>query len=114
MKSNLGSNYAIVDGGMHHLVYYADHHGDAASAVHVLGQVDGASGTETDLWNICGALCTTSDILASACPRSVSRSEACLRSRRRGAYCSTEGMLMFLSRDLPGSWWWTRRVCLAS
>jgi len=101
MKSNLGSNYAIVDGGMHQLVYYAHTMAMRLPPVHVLGQVDGASGTETDVWNICGALCTTSDILAKRMPAPGLKVGSVLAFEKAGAYCSTEGMLMFLSRDLP-------------
>ena len=100
-KSNLGANYAIVDGGMHQLVYYAHAMAMRLPPVHVLGQEQDAADVETDEWNVCGALCTTSDILAKRLPASNLKIGSVLSFEKAGAYCSTEGMLMFLSRDLP-------------
>lgn len=100
-KSNLGSNYAIVDGGMHQLVYYAHAMALRLPPVHVLGQTKETSGAGADEWNVCGALCTTSDILAKHMPAPGLEIGSVLAFEKAGAYCSTEGMLMFLSRDLP-------------
>ena len=100
-KTNVGSNYAIVDGGMHQLVYYAHAMALRLPPVHVLGQAADAAAGETDEWNICGSLCTTSDILAKRMPAPGLEVGSVLAFEKAGAYCSTEGMLMFLSRDLP-------------
>ena len=55
----------------------------------------------TDSWNICGSLCSMNDILA----KQVSLPEVdigdTLCFENAGAYCMTEGMALFLSREIP-------------
>ena len=52
-------------------------------------------------WNVCGSLCTTTDILAKKMPLGDIRIGDVLLFDKAGAYCMTEGVSLFLSRDLP-------------
>lgn len=98
IKKNGGHNFAIVDGGMHQLVYY----GHAMSLQQPVCRVlsDGQDGDE-ELWSFYGSLCTTNDVLAKQIPcRGVHVGDVVL-FEKTGAYCMTEGISLFLSRDLP-------------
>lgn len=118
-KKNAGLRYAIVDGGVHHLVYFGHAMAMKQPPVRLLEpdvsntftevsnicpdaqSVDGTGTLADGLWNICGSLCTAYDILV----KKISIKNLCIGSvfafDNAGAYCMTEGMLMFLSRDLP-------------
>lgn len=97
-KTNCRENYAIVDGGIHQLVYY----GQAMAMRHPqmevfsLGKPD-----ERQPWTICGSLCTVNDILVKRCSLPPLAPGDILAFSNAGAYCVTEGISLFLSRDLP-------------
>lgn len=109
-----GERYAIVDGGMNHLTYYGQSmamrrppchvvglrgaRARAAGAGRGLGSGDGGPG---EGWNVCGSLCTVNDIIAKRLPLEGLQVGSLLAFGRAGAYCATEGMSLFLSRDLP-------------
>lgn len=112
VKRNAGQAYAIVDGGMHHLVYYGGSMALRQPPVRVLGDGDAAfrPAGEKDAppaspgdgpWNICGSLCTVNDILVKQLDAPGLAVGSVLAFGRAGAYCPTEGMNLFLSRDLP-------------
>lgn len=117
-KVNAGQRYAIVDGGIHQLVYYgqsmamkqppcylldADAAAGAATGTTSAGAAAGASAPDdaVEPWNICGSLCTVNDILAKQLPLAGLDTGSILAFRFAGAYCMTEGISLFLSRDLP-------------
>ena len=52
-------------------------------------------------WNLCGSLCTINDILAKQLPMADLKKGDVIRFENTGAYCMTEGIALFLSRDLP-------------
>lgn len=89
--------YAILDGGIHHLVYYGQSMGLRVPPYEVYPARQG----ETCIYQICGALCTVNDLLlkAVALP-SLAIGDAFI-FKMAGAYCPTEGMNLFLSRCLP-------------
>ncbi len=58
-KCNHGENYAIVDGGIHQLVYYGQFMAMKHPEMYLLSDRKG----EQKEWNICGSLCTINDIL---------------------------------------------------
>jgi len=66
------------------LVYYAHAMAMRLPPVHVLGQEQDAADVETDEWNVCGALCTTSDILAKRLARVQPQDRERAFVRRRG------------------------------
>ena len=50
---------------------------------------------------ICGSLCTVSDVLVKALPLEDAKSGDILEFARTGAYTVSEGIYLFLSRDMP-------------
>lgn len=98
LKQNQGQNYALVDGGMHHLVYF----GQSMAMKHPYLQVCGKEQAETaDVWNICGSLCSMNDVIAKQVPLPALSIGDALCFANAGAYCMTEGIALFLSRELP-------------
>lgn len=98
-KINNGRMYYIVDGGIHHLQYYGQIKGQQQPYIYA-GEEKGIE--ESREVTVCGALCTANDVLI----RSVQLPAKKLGDRivflNAGAYCTTEGISLFLSRDLPG------------
>ena len=111
-KSNKGTNYAIVDGGMNHLNYLGQMMGMKVPVIkHVsIGQSDthnlgvslteNVSGEEAN-WSLIGSLCTTADVIV----RQAAFKNLCLGDvlafSNIGAYSVTEGIHLFLSRTMP-------------
>ena len=52
-------------------------------------------------WNICGSLCTINDILVKQMPLADVKTGDVLIFKNTGAYAMTEGIALFLSRNLP-------------
>lgn len=98
IKTNKNQNYAIVDGGMNHIVYF----GQSMAMKHPYYSLypDRQTG-ETLNWNLCGSLCTANDILVKGLPVRGLRRGDVVCFKNTGAYCMTEGISLFLSRDLP-------------
>ena len=98
LKKNKEQNYAIVDGGMNHIVYYGQ---SMAMKVPKLEVYPKREGVNTENWNLCGSLCTINDILIKQYPVSNLKIGDIFIFKYAGAYCMTEGISLFLSRDLP-------------
>ena len=98
LKHNRGQNYLLVDGGMHQIVYFGQYMGMKHPILTVPGKESEAS---RDAWNICGSLCSMNDILAKAVPLPEMAIGDTLCFHNTGAYCMTEGISLFLSRDIP-------------
>ena len=76
----------------------------SAPASHTRAACDGlpsAPDSERELWNVFGSLCTVNDVLAKQMPLCGLREQDVLAFSNAGAYCATEGIALFLSRDLP-------------
>lgn len=98
MKESKNQNFAIVDGGMNHITYY----GQSMAMKHPFHSAFPArEDGEQKNWNICGSLCTVNDILMKNTPFTDLRIGDALIFENTGAYCMTEGISLFLSRDLP-------------
>ena len=97
-KCNKGQNYLLVDGGMHQLVYYGQYMGMKHPILTLCGK---ESAPIAESWNICGSLCSMNDILAKSVPLPEVAVGDTLCFRNAGAYCMTEGIALFLSRELP-------------
>lgn len=98
IKQNKGQNYALIDGGMHHIVYFGQHMAIKHPLLHVVGK----DNTGTDkLWTICGSLCSMNDIVVKQFPLPEIEIGDTVCFENTGAYCMTEGISLFLSRDLP-------------
>lgn len=98
LKHNRGQNYLLVDGGMHQIVYFGQYMGMKHPILTVPGKESEAA---RDTWNICGSLCSMNDILAKAVPLPEMAIGDTLCFHNTGAYCMTEGISLFLSRDIP-------------
>lgn len=98
IKRNKGQNYILIDGGMHHIVYFGQYMGMKHPVLSVCGKQDQPA---QESWNICGSLCSMNDIVAKqvALPEIAVGDTICFENT--GAYCMTEGISLFLSRDIP-------------
>lgn len=98
VKRNRGQNYAIVDGGKHQVTFFSP---ALALEPPAFRTVPDRTMGETEPWTICGSLCTTGDLLVRQASLSGLRIGDHIALPNAGAYCATEGMALFLSRDLP-------------
>lgn len=97
-KINHGQGYLVLDGGMHQMVYFGQYMGMKMPRITLCGKEDAPVQRE---WNLCGSLCSMNDILVKACPLPEVTVGDTLCFHNTGAYCVTEGIALFLSRDLP-------------
>lgn len=97
VKQNRGQNYAIVDGGMHQMVYY----GQSMAMQHPQCRIYPPRSGDAENWNLCGSLCTVNDILVKQLPVAGLKCGDVFAFGNTGAYCMTEGISLFLSRSLP-------------
>lgn len=102
VKTNAGVNYAIVDGGLNQLKYAGQIQGMQLPRITQLRQ-EGRKPHQTsiDQWTLCGSLCSTADILAREMPFEDLAIGDILVFEHTGAYSVTEGMALFLSREMP-------------
>jgi diaminopimelate decarboxylase len=106
IKCNCGTHYAVLDGGIHQINYDGQIMGMKIPELRLLPSSKGEEQSDLQIephldWTLCGSLCTHNDILI----RKVSLPELqigdVLAFCRAGAYSVTEGMALFLSRELP-------------
>lgn len=98
-KQNHGRNYCIVDGGIHQVNYDGQIRGMYQPKLRVLPGRKSDSGKE---WTICGSLCTVNDVLVKNAKLGEVKPGDVLVFAKTGAYAVTEGMALFLSHELPG------------
>ncbi len=98
IKHNKGQNYVLIDGGMHHLVYFGQHMAMKQPILSVCGK---ESEPVTSEWNICGSLCSMNDIVAKQVLLPDVEIGDLICFENTGAYCMTEGISLFLSREIP-------------
>lgn len=96
-KVNKNQNCAILDGGIHHLVYYGQSMAMKLPKCRVYPEKENYE----EKWNLFGSLCTINDILVKQFPAGNIQIGDALIFENTGAYCMTEGISLFLSRDLP-------------
>ena len=96
-KDHDGQHYCIVDGGMNHLNYLGQIMG--MKRPHLRHFAAGQGGAQD--WTLCGSLCTTNDVLVRSMPLTGLQPGDLLAFENAGAYSVTEGLGLFLSRDLP-------------
>lgn len=98
MKQNKGQNYLLTDGGMHHIVYFGQHMAMKHPFLSVVGKETPENGTS---WTICGSLCSMNDIIVKQVVLPDIEVGDVICFEKTGAYCMTEGIALFLTRDLP-------------
>lgn len=99
VKTNKGINYAIVDGGLNQLKYDGQLQGMQIPQIIHLSSA--SENPEKEKWTLCGSLCTTADVIARDAEFSSLSIGDILVFCRTGAYSVSEGMALFLSRELP-------------
>ena len=97
MKTNKNGNFTIVDGGIHQLVYYGQTMAMRVPFFDVLPKRNG----ELQTYNLYGSFCTINDILVKNITVPKLELGDVFIFKNVGAYSSTEGISLFLSRDLP-------------
>ena len=97
MKTNKNGNFVIVDGGINHLVYYGQ---TMAMRVPHFNLYPKREGKKIN-YNIYGSLCTINDIIVKNINVEELKIGDTFIFENVGAYSSTEGISLFLSRDLP-------------
>ncbi|MFT4004590.1 MAG: alanine racemase [Lacrimispora sp.] len=111
-KTNSGVPYCIVDGGIHQVNYYGQMLAMKKPPVLHLGNrqphdfppntiYPGGQEKDSEEWTVCGSLCTVSDVLLKQYPFKNLQLGDRLVFQKTGAYSATEGISLFLSRDLP-------------
>lgn len=96
LKKNDSAQYAIVDGGINHISYYGQ---TMAIKIPYHEIIPDRKGDESYI--ICGSLCTINDILIKDLRAANLQIGDLIVFKNAGAYCATEGISLFLSRDLP-------------
>lgn len=98
MKVNHNGNYALLDGGMHHMAYY----GQMMAMKHPYYTLyPKREDNQPVMWNLCGALCTVNDLIVKQLPVTDLKKGDVFVFENTGAYSMCEGISLFLSRDLP-------------
>lgn len=96
VKNTKEQNYAICDGGMNHLVYF----GQMMAMKKPYFNVIPNRLNDIKTWSLFGALCSVNDIIMKQVDLDLKVNDI-LEFKNTGAYCMTEGISLFLSRDLP-------------
>lgn len=98
IKLNKNQHYCIVDGGVHHINYFGQMLAmKKPPIIHLMEEKDG----DIKKWNVCGSLCTMNDVLVKQYPFVNLQLKDKLIFKKVGAYSMTEGISLFLSRELP-------------
>ncbi len=97
LKENKNGNFVILDGGINHLVYY----GQTMAMKIPFYEIIPKREVEEVTYNLCGSLCTTNDYLVKNIKINKLMLNDVFVFKNTGAYSSTEGIALFLSRDLP-------------
>jgi diaminopimelate decarboxylase len=100
VKHNGNRGFVVLNGGRHQFTYHGGIFslGSRKPQITVIGS---GNGSDKGKFTIVGALCSTGDILAKDVNISVPKEGDYIVFYNAGAYCSTEGMTLFLSRDTP-------------
>lgn len=106
-KKNKDNHYCIVDGGMHQIVYYGQMMAMKLPEYRQLSKYD--TETEIEKCNISGSLCTINDNIVKELPLKSPHIGDILEFKNTGAYSMCEGISLFLSRDLPKIYVYTKK-----
>ena len=108
VKYTNDTKYIIVDGGIHQLNYFGQimgmkkPHMILVKRKRMKDEPESESDIqETENWQICGSLCTANDVIVRGVTLPFPHKDDVIIFKNVGAYSMTEGMSMFLSRELP-------------
>lgn len=99
------SGYIILDGGIHQISYYGQIMGMKKPFMKILDKDMNSfeinKNDEYNKWTLCGSLCTVNDVIVREVPMENPKCNDIIVFENVGAYSVTEGMSLFLSRELP-------------
>lgn len=98
-KTNKKENFIIVDGGIHQINYFGQMMGMKHPYVSVVNKE--FTEANSDNYTLCGSLCTSNDVITRQIHLPKLEINDILVFARCGAYSMTEGLSLFLSRELP-------------
>ena len=105
IKITDNARYIIVDGGIHQINYYGQVMGMKKPYMGIIDVDENVSSIKDDeeisKWKICGSLCTVNDVIVRGVCIANPKKNDILVFENVGAYSVTEGMALFLSRELP-------------
>lgn len=113
LKSSYDHNWCILDGGINHVNYIGQMMGLKCPKCRILKNSsdfdinfeDEAAYKEASAnnkkWTLCGSLCSTNDVLIRDFAGGALETGDVIALENIGAYSVTEGIYLFLSRDLP-------------
>lgn len=96
-KTNKNGNHIILDGGINHLVYYGQTMAMRIPQFELLPK----RADEEEIYNLYGSLCTINDIIIKNLKVCKLQNGDTFVFKNVGAYSVTEGIALFLSRDMP-------------
>ncbi|MDE6625755.1 MAG: alanine racemase [Lachnospiraceae bacterium] len=94
------TGFIIVDGGIHQINYYGQMMGMKKPYMDIIKMPDSTEAADGK-WTVCGSLCTVNDVIVRQIELNDIGIGDILLFKRCGAYSMTEGMSLFLSRELP-------------
>lgn len=97
VKTSDGVNFCIIDGGINNINYYGQMMGMKQPPIIHLPHREG----ENRVYTVCGSLCTFQDVLIRKYESFPIKIGDLFVFQKIGAYSATEGINLFLSRDLP-------------
>jgi len=97
VKRTDDTNYAILDGGLHQITYYGSMAGMKIPFVETIS----SKNSSMEDYVLAGSLCSVNDILVRRISMPSLDIGDTLCFNLAGAYCATEGISLFLSRDIP-------------
>lgn len=118
LKSTGDANYAILDGGIHHLNYFGQRMAMQVPPIRVYGgevsENEEKPGVElTQMpdadYTLCGSLCTVADVLVREVKLKKLELGDILEFAHCGAYSVTEAPALFLSRQLPAIYAYSKK-----
>ena len=98
LKNNKNGNFVILDGGINQLVYYGQ---TMAMRIPHYELIQSTPSKDNDTYNLCGSLCTINDILVKNLTTPKLNINDTFVFKYTGAYSITEGIALFLTRNLP-------------
>lgn len=101
IKHSSDTNWCIVDGGINHVNYLGQMMGMKVPVISHFRDGEKVDDSMGEKYCICGALCTTNDILVRSMPLKDPKIGDVLVLANIGAYSVTEALGLFLSRTLP-------------
>ena len=101
VKRNAESNFAILDGGLHQITYYGGMAGMKVPPIDHIAQKRADDKSSREDYVLAGSLCSVNDILVRRVTLPTLDIGDILCFNLAGAYSATEGIALFLSRDLP-------------